>query len=107
MTRRTPKRRWKQWTETEARAALDEWRASGLSAHAFAQQRGVSSKRLAYWRRRLPTEPIAFVPVVAPSRVEARIEIERAGVVVRVREAIAPELLATIVVALARVEASC
>lgn len=107
MTRRTPKRRWKQWTETEARAALDEWRASGLSAHAFARQRGVSSKRLAYWRRPLTTEPIAFVPVVAPSRVEARIEIERAGVVVRVREAIAPELLATIVGALARVEASC
>ena len=67
----------------------------------------MSSKRLAYWRRRLTTEPISFVPVVAPSRVDARIEIERAGVVVRVREAIAPELLATIVGALARVEAAC
>lgn len=49
MTLRTQKRRWKQWTEIEARAALDEWRASALSAHAVAQQRGVSSKRPAYY----------------------------------------------------------
>jgi hypothetical protein len=50
-------RGWKQWTESEARAALVEWKQSGLSAEAFARSRGFSSMRLAYWAKRLPARP--------------------------------------------------
>lgn len=108
MTTHSRKRRWTQWTETEARTALDDWRASGLGAHAFAKQRGVSAHRLTYWRQRLaPSSPLAFVPVLAPTRGDARIEIVREGVVLRLRESIEPAVLARIVDALARVGASC
>lgn len=108
MTTRARKRRWKQWTETQARAALHDWQSSGASAQAFARQRGVSPHRLAYWRQRLAGEAcVAFVPVLAPQRSEARIEIERAGVVLRLREGIDPAVLAGIVTALSRVGAPC
>lgn len=46
-------RRWTQWKPEHARALLAEWRASGLSLGAFAQQRGVRPERLEWWQRRL------------------------------------------------------
>lgn len=108
MARRSPKRGWKQWSEAEAREVLAAWRVSGVSAHAFARQRGVSPHRLSYWRQRLASEAtVGFVPVLRPAAVEARIEIVRAGVVVRVRELIDPERLARIVDALGRRSTSC
>lgn len=107
-TRPRKKRRWKQWTEREARTALDDWKSSGASAQTFARQLGVSPQRLAYWRQRFAGgASVAFVPVLTAQPSDARIEVERAGVVVRLRESIDPVVLAGIVAALARVEASC
>lgn len=108
MSRRSPKRRWKQWSEAEARAALSEWKKSGASASEFARHKSVSVKRLHYWKKRLAqTDGVAFVPVVAPARHDARIEIERAGIVVRVREGLGDEHLTRILAALAGLAAPC
>jgi hypothetical protein len=58
----------KYWNESDARAVLDAWRASGLRLSAFARERGLSSKRLIRWRERLEpagsaSTPVAFHPV--------------------------------------------
>lgn len=55
------------WGETEGRAAVAAFEASGLSMEAFARATGIKAKRLVWWRRRGPApEPagkIEFVPV--------------------------------------------
>src|SRR3989304_442007 len=53
-TRRTgTKNRWKQWKPAQARRALAGWRASGLPLARYARRRGVSARRLSWWRDRL------------------------------------------------------
>ena len=109
MSRRpTPARRhWHQWTETEATAVLDDFATAGLTPAKFCARRGISRGRLAYWRERLSTcstaSTPAFVAVTLPisRRPDAHIEIERGGVVLRVREDIDVEHLARLVAALA------
>jgi hypothetical protein len=109
MSRRpkTAHRRWHHWTETEAKAVLDDFATSGLTPTEFCSRRGISRGRLAYWRERLPAAPTAptpaFVEVIQsiPSRSEAHIEITRGGVVLRVREDIDVDHLARLVAALA------
>jgi hypothetical protein len=79
-------RRWRQWTETQAREALEELAASGESLASFARSRGVSPQRIAYWRRRLGEPSSApFVAVTVPES-RAWIEVMVGSVVVRVRE---------------------
>ena len=79
-------RRWRQWTEAQAREALEGLAASGESLGSFARGRGVSPQRIAYWRKRLG-EP-ASAPFVAVTLPESRawIEVMVGSVVVRVRE---------------------
>jgi transposase-like protein len=106
------RRRWRQWTEAEARAALAELAQSGESLASFAHGRGVGPNRLRYWRKRLGTALIpSFVQVRVPAartRSEsARIEIVVDDVVVRVREDIEVARLVTIVHALAGREPAC
>lgn len=69
----------KHWSIEEAKDVLGEWRASGLSAGAFAKKAGLRRNRLNWWRKRLRDwceEPCAvtslkLVPLV-PSEVVAR-----------------------------------
>ncbi|MDO9016183.1 MAG: hypothetical protein Q8S73_11175 [Deltaproteobacteria bacterium] len=88
---KTARHRWHQWTEAEATAALDDF-AAGLTPTEFCAQRGISRSRLAYWRERLSTLPAAASPAFVevtrsiPARSNARIEITRHGVVLRVHE---------------------
>jgi transposase-like protein len=42
-----------EWTEDEARTALERWRQSGQTIAAYARAQGVSAPRLYWWRRRL------------------------------------------------------
>ena len=106
-TKRVDTRRgWQQWTETEARAALKEHAASGVSADAFARSKGHSTQRLRYWKKRLTTTglvPFVAVPLPVSTRSSGRahIEIDWADVVVRVREDLDVEHLARIAYALA------
>ena len=95
-------RRWRQWTEEQARSALDELAATGESAASFARRKGVSPQRLAYWKKRLPGRP-QFVAVDLPAATSAaRIEIAAGAVVVRVREALDVEQVARLVEAIGR-----
>lgn len=93
---------WKQWTESEARRALAEFAASGMSAAEFCGARGYSTQRLRYWATRLPqaARPVAFVPVTLPVASDARIEISCGEVVLRVREDLNVEHVARLAVAL-------
>ena len=52
--------RQKEWQERVA-----QWRASGLSQHAFAIKHGFSQKQISYWSLRLASlpSPPGFVPV--------------------------------------------
>ena len=101
------KTRAKRWTEAEARAALGEWRASGLSAAAFARKRGISAMRLPYWEQRLAATPGGDVSFVAvPLTSTHAVELEHQGVTVRLR-GLGAEELAGLVVAIARRAREC
>lgn len=107
-------RRWKQWKEADARAALSSWRRSGLSAAAFCAREGYSTSRLHYWQERLEeptqtrTSSVSFVPVaLSDVHRKHQIEIERDGVLVRVREDLDVTHVARLVAALAAAEHPC
>lgn len=105
--RRNGKARAKRWTEAEAREVIGEWRASGLSAAAFARKRGISVMRLPYWEQRLRAiagEEVSFVAV--PLTSTHAVEVEHQGVTVRLRE-LGAEELARLVVAIARRAREC
>jgi hypothetical protein len=52
---------------------MARWRASGLSARAFADEAGIPETRLWYWKRRASgTEVPAFVPVQVVADESAR-----------------------------------
>jgi hypothetical protein len=96
-------RRWRQWSEAEARAALAELDGSGESAKRFASRKGVSTQRLAYWRKRLADSGTTFVAVPLPEAGRGgHVEIALDGVVVRVREEVEVDHVARLVVAIAR-----
>ena len=98
---------WRQWSEAEARAHLDELRRTAESAVGFARRKGISTQRVAYWKKRLAsakgrdTKP-AFVAVSMPATpsTHAEIEIRVAGVAVIVREGCDVEHVARVVDAL-------
>ena len=53
------------WHEEEARFALAEWEASGLSLREFALTHGIHQAKLQRWRRRLfEQEPVRFLDLV-------------------------------------------
>jgi hypothetical protein len=70
----------KNWREGDARRALDELAASGLTVGTFARGRGIPPTRLRWWRKRLgesvsavamesPRSTTEFVPVeIRPAR---------------------------------------
>ena len=118
MTRRTRRAEsvwgWGHWSETEARTQLDEWATTGESAAGFARRKGVSTQRLAYWKKRLATRAKAksapaFVAVAMPATTTARrkIEIRVADVAVVVEEGCDIEEVIRLVDALARRTRAC
>lgn len=97
-------KRAKRWTEAEAREVIREWRASGLSAAAFARSKGISAMRLPYWEERLRDNgEVSFVAVPIATH---DVEVEHGGVTIRVRE-LDPDRLAQLVVAIARRARDC
>lgn len=97
-------RHWHQWTEAEAQSALEELSRWGGSLADFARSKGVSTSRLAYWKKRLgETRPPAFVSVALPvdtSSSRPPLEILVGGVVVRAPDEVGAERIASIVQAL-------
>jgi len=105
---------WRQWSEAEARAHLEEFSRTAESAVGFARRKGISTRRLTYWKKRLAaakgreTKP-AFVAVTMPATpsTRAEIEIRVAGVAVIVREGCDVEHIARVVEALGRRTRPC
>src|SRR4051812_43790992 len=97
-------RRWRQWTEPEARAALEELAQSGGRVVEFARSKQISTRRLSYWKKRLgdARRLPAFVAVSLPHEASSPVEIVTGRVVVRVRDDVDAERLARIVEALVR-----
>lgn len=94
-----------RWSVREARAALADLDASGLSIAAFAKREGLVPERLYNWRRRL-AETVApkadFVEVRAKaSGPSGHVEVVfPSGVMLRVAETIDPAVLGRLVSAL-------
>ena len=99
-----------QWSRLVA-----EWRRSGLSTRAFAEQRGLSAKSLAWWRWRLAADEVADEEVPEAPRLvsvdmeeDARTEspvwelTTAAGHVLRVHGAIEPQMLARVLATITR-----
>jgi transposase-like protein len=98
-----------EWTEDDARTALERWRRSGDTIAAFARTHGLSAPRLYWWRRRLSATPPAPDPrseirlapatlVSAAATVEVRLP---SGVVVEVTGA-SPSWTAALIAELRR-----
>lgn len=108
------RRRAKRWSDSEARGILREWQQSGLSASAFARRRGITATRLSYWRERLgkdsgSRDEVGFVAVPLSGSEfgrGAQVELECAGVTVRVRD-FDVEQLARLIVTLSRRVREC
>jgi transposase-like protein len=101
------RRRWRQWTEREAREALAELARSGEGITRFARRKGVSEQRLHYWRKRIVEAAApAFVAVPLVSS-HSQIEIASEAVTVRVREDLDPERLGDLIERVARRGRGC
>jgi hypothetical protein len=92
----------RRWSEAEARAVVDAWRASGQRVQKFAREQGVGAWRLRYWVPRLDprvtarttsrqsstTAEVRFVPAVLSGTASGN----RPAVVIRLPDGIAVEL---------------
>jgi len=60
-----------EWTEDDARLALDEWRRSGQTIAAFAREHQMSAPRLYWWRKRLPKDGAAPMTSLVPAKISS------------------------------------
>jgi hypothetical protein len=74
-----------RWTADDARVALDAWKRSGLGAHTFAREHGITAQRLYWWRDRLAARSV--VSLVPGEIVDTAPDGEHADVVIRAGEA--------------------
>ncbi len=103
------KRRGKRWTLMQARQVVEQWQASGKSAIAFAAEQGFSPTRLSYWSKQidavaLETPKFVAVPIntriAATSRSAHGVEIEVAGLMLRVGDEVDVRYVSRLVAAL-------
>ena len=105
------KKRASPWSTANARAALVEQGASGLSLSEFARREGIDADRLYRWRRQLGEKRVPRKAVVASQppvielrsrpRADERVEIVLAsGITLRVAESIEPAALGRLIAAL-------
>jgi len=101
------RRRWRQWSEQEARDALSELARSGEGIARFARRKGISEQRLYYWRKRIAQSGApAFVAVPVAASIP-QVEIASEAVTVRVREDLDLEHLADLIEVVARRGRGC
>jgi hypothetical protein len=82
-----------EWTEDDARLALDEWRRSGQTIAAFAREHHMSAPRLYWWRKRLPKDGAVPMMSLVPAKIVARSEMT--AVVIRLPSGVAIEMANT------------
>jgi transposase-like protein len=90
-----------EWTEDDARLALDEWQRSGQTIAAFAREHQMSAPRLYWWRKRLARNGAAPTTSLVPAKIVARSEM--AAVVIRLPSGVAIEMASTSPCAIAAV----
>lgn len=61
----------------QGRALVNAWRASGLSAAAFARERGIQPHRISYWRLRLSDRDAASSGSAPSDTASAFVEVPR------------------------------
>jgi len=85
-----------EWTEDDARLALEEWHRSGKSISVFAREHGVSAARLYWWKKRLSklvtaSSTLSLVPATIVSAAGTTIVIRLpTGVAIEVTSPSAP-----------------
>ena len=99
-----------QWSEVEARGVLGAWRKSGLSIERFAAERGLSFKRIYWWRKKLEgpaasvqtPKALTLLPVqlVDPKRGEPVTVLLRSGHMLKVGRGFDEEAFARVVAVL-------
>ena len=106
---RVVKKRAKRWTHEQARKVLERWRASGKSASAYAREQGIGETRLWYWAQQFeasdtrvaPQFVAVSVPAIEAGAASRRgLEIDVAGLTVRVGEHIDVVYVARLIAAL-------
>jgi hypothetical protein len=109
--RTATKKRAKRWTPRHAREVIARWRTSGKSASVYGAEHGITPTRLSYWAKQVGAldAPVdvapAFVAVSVPpptaaATPRAAIEIEVAGLTVRIAERIDALYVAQLIAAL-------
>jgi len=97
-----------QWSEVEARGILAALEKSGLSAKAFARERGITPQRIYWWKAKLEPiaapkrSPLALLPVrvapeAGPKRGEPVTVLLRCGQMVKVGRGFDEEAFARVV----------
>ena len=81
-----------RWSAAQARAALEAWRASGLSMHVFERRNGLANRRLRWWANRLGNVTAELgearlVPVVVKSAPPPVLVHVKGGVTIEVVDA--------------------
>lgn len=69
----------KQWTSDDAKRVLAAWKNSGESMAGFAHRHGLNAQRIAWWRERLASTPVAAALTVVPVTVRAEYPPARPG----------------------------
>jgi transposase-like protein len=102
-----------RWTAEYARTVVEQWRASGQSAVAFAARHGIHASRLSYWAKHFeqtrdaaPAATFVAIPM-EPAAAGGAIELEVDGVVVRLREGTDARYVAQLVKALGSTVRPC
>jgi transposase-like protein len=105
--------RVRRWTAAHARTIIEQWKASGQSAVAFAGQHGIHAGRLAYWSKQLEqpesssTAAFVAVPIEAAAATSSiEIDLDR-RLTVRVPEGADTRYIVQLVAALQRNTPPC
>jgi transposase-like protein len=79
----------RRWSRSEAATAVQAWRDSAMSLHAFCERHGIDEQRLAHWAKNFPVAPkfaevvvVGELPISKPSALvielgQARVHVER------------------------------
>ena len=89
----------RRWSRSEAGKAVQAWRDSGLSLHAFCERHSIDEQRLARWAKNFPAPP-KFAEVVMvgelPSSTPQSLVIELGQARVHVERDVDDEFLARV-----------
>jgi hypothetical protein len=98
----------RRWTEAEARGVIAEWKQSGKSGRAFAEEQSIEVQRLYWWKKKLGSKlarsasaAASFLPVrIADAASDSLTVVLRGGQLVKLARGFDEELFARVVAVL-------